>query len=136
VNTPRELTPEENAKLCAAMPDFYGASSIVLRLAFEQIFAEAWKEALESVEVQQHLDTSDQIKAERDLLISWSLLGNDTGISSKGLLAYSLTGEELVGVRPLDAGDLGRCERLYVLAPSHLKARMLPVLDEFRERVV
>jgi hypothetical protein len=36
---------------------------------------------------------------------------------------------------PSDPGDLGACERTYDMAPGHIKQRMLPVLEKFREHV-
>jgi hypothetical protein len=70
--------------------------------------------------------------AERDFLLDRSGPYHlDVGLSSAALVKFALTGVPPAH-RPMDASDLGRCERTYAAAPEHLKARMHPKLEFWR----
>lgn len=60
-----------------------------------------------------------------------------TGISSKAMAWAVLGWRPDVGHEmPYDSGDWGRCVRTYEAAPSHLQARMRPIMDLYYRRLV
>lgn len=61
---------------------------------------------------------------------------DDTGLSSDALLRFALYGTKPPEFNwPRDAGDFGRCQRMYDAAPPHLQRKMLPTLERFRDHV-
>lgn len=70
---------------------------------------------------------------ERRWLGGW-LKSHAFGLSASSLAAHVLTGEPPKW-RPLDHGDLGRCESLYRSAPATAQAIMQPLIEEYRDEV-
>lgn len=70
--------------------------------------------------------------------VALALAGIRLGMSSAGLVRWALLtpgADSYRGPLPRDRGDLGRCEKASEAAPEWLRARMLPLLAEFREHV-
>jgi hypothetical protein len=67
----------------------------------------------------------------------WTTGERCTGISSDALALYGLRGgpEPTLREYPADRWDLAACERTWQLAPDDVRARMLPVLEKFRQVV-
>lgn len=88
---------------------------------------------------------SRELKAERDWLAQRLIRAafprraelRDWGKSADALVAYALGGPEPNPYwnYPWNAHDLEACERTYLGAPEHLKPRMLPMLESYREAV-
>lgn len=57
-----------------------------------------------------------------------------TGVSSDAMAWFGIQmrGEPQDHEYPADESDLAACERTYEMAPPHVQARMLPVLQSYR----
>jgi len=83
-----------------------------------------------------------ELEAERAFLLDRAIRAgsnstngrNDISLASNALVAFAFTGSRPDRGRfPHDADDLARCCRTYIKAPSHVQARMRPLLAEFFE---
>jgi hypothetical protein len=81
----------------------------------------------------QPAQTKAELVAERNYLLRWlgGFSAELTGLSADAMTLFAYHGGKPANY-PRDTDDLGRCERAYAAAPPHLQARMLPLLEKWR----